>query len=493
MNRGIQGAGVYLPRPRLQRAAVREALAWLSQHSSTIRGQRTYCQWDEDSLTMAVEAGRACLTAPGASRPAALSLASTTLPFADRSNAGVVAAALGLVPACRTSDATGSLRAGTTALRDAIEGITDTLVIASDARRAKPGSPQELAYGHGAAALAVGSENLLAEYSGGESTSVDFVDHHRAATAEFDYAYEERWIREEGYQKLIPPVVQSLLKRVGVDPTAIMHTVIPLAGSFARRVAIACGLKVETVRDSLHEHCGDTGSAHTLLMLADALAHASAGDWLLAIGFGEGVDALLFRATDTIAASAGRKESDARVRNGSSATGLASVAVALASGRADSAYTRYLAHSGLLQVESGMRAERDARTAQPVAYRKRADITSFIGGRCARCDTVQFPRTRVCVNPECRSMDTQVEHRLADTVGSVKTFTEDWLAYSPNPPLIYGNIDIGGGGNVFMEITDADPGELAVGTPVRMMFRVKDVDRLRNYRRYFWKAAPLRS
>jgi hydroxymethylglutaryl-CoA synthase len=43
---------------------------------------------------------------------------------------------------------------------------------------------------------------------------------------------------------------------------------------------------------------------------------------------------------------------------------------------------------------------------------------------------------------------------------------------------------------VMIDFTDVDPGELAVGQPMRMMFRIKDIDQQRGFRRYFWKAAP---
>lgn len=35
-----------------------------------------------------------------------------------------------------------------------------------------------------------------------------------------------------------------------------------------------------------------------------------------------------------------------------------------------------------------------------------------------------------------------------------------------------------------------EPGSVAVGMPMRMMFRVKDYDDNRGFRRYFWKATP---
>ena len=53
----------------------------------------------------------------------------------------------------------------------------------------------------------------------------------------------------------------------------------------------------------------------------------------------------------------------------------------------------------LLEVDFGKRAERDNRSAQSVMWRKHRQVTGFVGGRCGRCGTVQFPKSRVCVNP----------------------------------------------------------------------------------------------
>ena len=46
------------------------------------------------------------------------------------------------------------------------------------------------------------------------------------------------------------------------------------------------------------------------------------------------------------------------------------------------------------------------------------------------------------------------------------------------------------GGRVMIDFTDIDAEQLAVGQPMRMMFRIKDIDTQRGFRRYFWKAAP---
>jgi uncharacterized OB-fold protein len=82
---------------------------------------------------------------------------------------------------------------------------------------------------------------------------------------------------------------------------------------------------------------------------------------------------------------------------------------------------------------------------------------------------------------------------LADQTARVKTFTEDWLAFSPRPPLVYGNVAFASGGNAFLEFADVAPGEVKVNDEVRFVFRLKDVDRTRGFRRYFWKASPSRT
>lgn len=466
-----------MPRRRLTRRAIADAHAWRSQPGSrAAAGTRAYASWDEDSITLAVEACRRATA--GAAGIGRLALASTTLPFADRSNAGLVAGALLLDEHVPVQDLAGSQRAGTSGLAALLgSGATGpALLVGAERRPVRAGSPQEAAYGDAAAAVVVGEGPVLAEFLGAESLTADFVDHYREAGAESDYAFEERWVRAEGHAALVPRAVAPLLARAQVAPAAIRHFLFAAPPAVSRRLAASLGIDAAAVADPLFDRIGDTGVAHPLVMLAAALETAQAGDLILLLGFGQGVDAILFRAAPDIAA---------RVRPG--------VAAALAAGVEDTSYVRFLAHAGLLELDWGMRAERDNRTAQTAYWRRHRDLTGFTGGRCRACGTVQFPRSRACVNPECRAFDTQDEARLADLGGQVKTFTEDWLAYSPAPPFVYGNVALTGGGNVFIDFTDVDPGEVAVGATVRFVFRIKDVDRARGFRRYFWKATPGRA
>ena len=473
----ILSVGAYLPRLRLARTTIANAIAWANpQARSAASGSRAVGNWDEDALTMAAEAARAALI--GVETPiGAVTLAATSLPFADRDNAVLLASALDLAENIESLNAGASLRAGTSALAASArrsDGVR-TLVAAADLRLTRPGSAQELTFGDAAAAMVVGpaAGNALAQVLAAHHVGADFVDHYRMSGESFDYALEERWVREAGYAKLVPEAVSAALASAGVAGAAVNHLLLPAPAAIAKRIAKLAGLSQAQLQDNLHAEVGDCGTALPLLMLAAALETAQPEQTIVVIGFGQGVDTLVLRTGAGVAKRTPR------------------VAAALNRRVDEPSYTRYLAHRGILQLDFGMRAERDQRTAQTVAWRKHRDLTAFVGGRCSSCGTVQFPRSRVCVNPQCRVADTQLPHRLADGRGHVKSYTEDWQAYSPRPPYLYGNVEFGEGGNLLMEFTDAEPGEITAGDTVRFVFRIKDQDRVRAFRRYFWKAVKV--
>jgi len=112
-NFGILSVGAYIPRHRLQRSVIHAANSWFAPNLRGLaRGEKAIANWDEDTITMAVDAGRDCMSAVSDIDVSSLSLASTTLPFADRLNAGVVKEAMNLNNETAALDVTGSLRAG---------------------------------------------------------------------------------------------------------------------------------------------------------------------------------------------------------------------------------------------------------------------------------------------------------------------------------------------------------------------------------------------
>ncbi|MDX1581832.1 MAG: 3-hydroxy-3-methylglutaryl CoA synthase, partial [Alphaproteobacteria bacterium] len=198
---GIVAYGAYLPKRRLTRACIAAANSWMNPAlKGQAKGTKAICNWDEDSITMAVEAGRDGLKGFERGDVKSVYLASTSMPFDDRHNAGLVSAALNLDENIFSLDISSTQRAGTSGLLQALKSAGDglSLYLAADHRMAKPGSGQEMQYGDGAAALLLGTENVIAKFLGGHSLARDLVDHYRSANMDFDYALEERWVRDEG-------------------------------------------------------------------------------------------------------------------------------------------------------------------------------------------------------------------------------------------------------------------------------------------------------
>ncbi len=478
---GIAAYGGYVPRLRLERKAMVERNAWFNPGlAAYAKGERAICNWDEDAVTMAVAAARDCLGAGAAPRLDAVHIASTSLPFQDRQCATLVATALHLAGNIETLDVTTSQRAATSALIAALrrlgDGAGQILLVASENRRARSASPQELLFGDAAAALLLGAGPGLARFVASHSEAADFVDHYRGQTEPFDYAWEERWIRDEGFMKLVPAAIQALLAKAGVNNADIAHFVLPcLYAGVPQAIGKRLGFADAATRDNLQAVLGNTGAAHPLVLLAHTLEQAKPGEKILVVGFGQGVDAVLFEATAALASYKPR-------------TGIAG---ALKKRRVETNYGKYLAFSGLVVQEGGIRSEIDRQTALSALYRNSAMITAFIGGRCRKCGTLQYPKTHICVNPNCGALDTQDDQPFADAAATVVTWSADWLTFTPDPPAHYGMVQFDGGGRLMADFTDADPGAFDVGTKMRMVFRLRDIDRARGFRKYFWKAAPV--
>ena len=108
---GILAFGAYLPRLRLSRRAIAEANSWFNPALKSQKGERSMCNWDEDVVTMAVEAARDALTGRDRASIAAIRFASTTFPFLDRLHAGIAAEALALPVDIAAQDVAASQRA----------------------------------------------------------------------------------------------------------------------------------------------------------------------------------------------------------------------------------------------------------------------------------------------------------------------------------------------------------------------------------------------
>jgi 3-hydroxy-3-methylglutaryl CoA synthase len=482
-NVGITGYGAYIPRLRLARKAVVQANAWFApQFASRAKGARAMVNWDEDCITMAVAAARDCLGVDeDRSQVKGVYLASCTLPFADRLNAGIVSEALTLGDSVDALDIVGSQRAALSALISALTkaGTTEGnwLVLSADARKTRAASVQELDFGDGAAAVLVGSNTVIAEFLGAGVVSVDFIDHFRLAGEEVDYQWEERWVRDEGIGKLMPRAIAEALKNASVNPGDVDHFIFPSTISkIDVQLAKTCGIKPAALVDSLAAVVGDTGTPHALLLLSHVLERATPGQTILVSQFGSGAQAMVFRVTDAI----GQFRPQRGVSNW------------LARGAEETNYTKFLAFKRQLELDRGMRGEQDKKTALTTLYRHKSAIMGLVGGRCETTGEVHYPPSRISYTPGAPAIDTQGPYKLAERQATVLSWSAEYLSYYPSPPQFYGQVDFEGGGRLLMEFTDLTHGEVDSGTRMEMVFRVKDLDEKRGFVRYFWKATPVR-
>ena len=406
-------------------------------------------------------------------------LASSSLPFAERLNAAVVAEALNLDEYAAAADLTGSQCAALAGLSQALASAAsapgEVLLSAADSRRTRAASAQELDYGDAGAALLVGREGVLAEVVGQAARTVDFIDHFRQTGRDIDYYGEERWIRDEGVARLVPDVIRRALSDSQVAAEDVDYFIFPTTlVKLDSQVAQAVGLRADSLVDGLADRVGHSGVAHVLLLLAHVLERAEPGQVILLAQFGSGARAVVLRVTEEIR--------NFRPRRGVSGW--------LARSQEETSYTRFLAYKGQLQLERGVRGEQDKKTALSTAYRHRRAILGLVAGRCRVSGDVHFPPSRISYTPGAPQLDSQDPYPLADRGGRVLSWSAESLSSYMAPPHHYGQIDFEGGGRILMEFTDVARGDVETGMPVEMVFRIKDIDELRGFKRYFWKATP---
>lgn len=465
--RYLKSVGAYLPHLRLDRKAAAAALGW-SGLGGPKAGRRSVAGWDEDALTMAVEAARGAV-APNS--PESVVFASTSAPFRERLQGGILCEALGLSGDVSAMDVAGSRRCAVSALRRALlDARGDTLIAAGEKRHTVPGSSLQLAWGDGAAAALV-SDDGFAELIGEATLNADLVDIYVSDERPAPYQSEERFIRDEAIEMVLAPAIRQACGKAGIEPADIAFAAVhePVAGTW-KLLAAAVGLKAPNLCEEVAAAAGDLGSAHALFGLALASERAKAGDIVLVAGFGSGADVLLFRMT------AAPPTND-------------SVLDTLARGVSTANYTRFLSLSGALSLDWGPRSEVDQKTAASVLARHGRDMHGFVGGRDSR-GNVQFPKTAVPVSPDATGPEQLEDVPLSDVPARIVSIATDRLNFTPDPPFYFGLVQFDNGARVAMELRDVEGSAPRVGDPLRMRFRIKSIDRKRGFRTYFWKAAP---
>lgn len=440
-------------------------------------GERSVANHDEDSITMAVEAARDCIADFDRSLIGGLFFASTTSPYAEKMAAALVARVLDLSEDVITADFANSLRSGTAALRAAIDAVNagsaeNILVVASDIRIGRPKTRQEREFGDAAAAFIIGRENVVAEAREVFTISTEIVDVWRKSDDPFVRTWEDRWVKEHGYSRSVARAINGLLNKAELSPRDIDRAVVyaPDARSH-RQLMKKLGFTEEgQVEDPLLDRVGNSGSAHSLVMLAHCLEEIRPGQRILLASYGDGADSILFDVKDSIM--------DYKIARG--VGGYLEIKAPL------ERYEEYLLYRNLVDADRGHPLL--VGSSATVMWRDGPSVLSLHGSRCLKCGKIQYPVQRVCLY--CGEEDLYEHVRLSEEPASLFSFSLDNLAARTDKPLIQCVVDWEKGGRIYTFMTDADPSEVRIGMPVEMTFR-----RMREaagFYNYFWKCRPLR-
>ena len=434
--------------------------------------------FDEDSVSMAVAAAIDCLNGREREEIDGLLFATTTPPYAEKQCASIIATALDLRRDIFTADITDVLRAGTTALKSALDSVAagsakNVLVVASDNRQGPPKSEAERNSGDGAVAFIISEDAVIAEQAGSYTITENMMDTWRSAGDQFVRSWEDRFAIEEGLERIMGEAVSGFIEKEGVSVKDVAK--LALYSPDARRhgqLARHLGFQPEQVQDPLFGRMGNTGAAFPLMLLAGALEDGSPGQLLLTVAYGDGSDVLGFRTTSKI---------------GERGHGLG-VSGFLDSGQVLDSYETYAKWRNVWLTDSSSRRPDPQSPSVTALWRESDQNIKFHGGVCNQCGYVQYPPQRVCV--ECQSRDDSTPIRLSDKLGTVFTYSLDYLAGTVDTPLAVVVVDFEPGGRVLCMMTDREVGEVQIGMPVQMSFRkLRVVNGIHNY---YWKAVPLR-
>jgi len=264
---GITRLGTYFPRRRMDRALI--GRAWGGKASGT----RTVAAIDEDALTMGVEAVAACTGEAPLPDLSALYFASTSAPYLEKQVASMIATAADLPRDLATADLTGSVRAGLSALRAALDGVgagslREGLVVAADCRVAEPGGELEAQLGDGAAAALVGRHEVIAELVTAASVAEEFTYFWRTDEQRYVQVADARFGNQYGVQRDVPEAIGAALRKAELPAGNVARVAVALPDPrAAAAVAKKAGLNAETqLVPSLLADAGVRGRAGPVLL-----------------------------------------------------------------------------------------------------------------------------------------------------------------------------------------------------------------------------------
>lgn len=449
--RGIDSAGVYLPRFRLSTAETRDA--WGTAHASGIE-QKAVAAADEDSLTMAVTAAERALDGASVERSAIslVAAATTTPPLEEGEFVSRLVRMLALPTDVASATHTQHTAAGGEAFARALDADGPALVVVADCPEGHPADADH-PLGAGAAAFVVDEDAVVSvkdiAWHSDETPGVRFRERGERTVDSLGITTYER----DGVREAVTKAVTAL----GVDPKAATAAAIHQRdGTFPHRMAGDLPLSTDAVMaGTVASRIGDAGAATVAIGILAALSEVDGNDLTIGGFFGGGT-AIAVGLEGTLDVN-GIKDLD---------------------GGKVIEYTSYLRKRGY--ITDGEVAGGGANVSLPNWQESLDQRYRLIAGQCPECGGVTFPPRGAC--QECHSR-VVFEEFEAPKVGTIEALTVIGQGGAPpefvelqqrNGAYAVAIVALESGeGTVTLpaQLTDADPEALSVGDAVRATIR----------------------
>ena len=315
---GIVGYGAFVPRNRIKSEEI--ARQWGKDPAAIQRGlllqEKSVPGQDEDTITIAVAAGRAALQRAGVdpAKVGALYIGSESHPYAVKPSGTIVIEALGIGPEVHVADFEFACKAGTEAMFVAL-GLVESgrveyaMGIGADTSQGAPNDALEFSASAGGAAYLFGKTDLLADVRGTYSYTSDTPDFWRRE-GEFYPRHGGRFTGEPAYFKHVLAATRGMLERAGLKPADFRYAVFHMPNG---KFPLAAGQSLGFTRQQLETGwlvptMGNTYSGSSPTGLAAVLDVADPGDLILITSFGSGAgsDSFVLEATALLPGRRGR-------------------------------------------------------------------------------------------------------------------------------------------------------------------------------------------
>ncbi|MFC1919333.1 hydroxymethylglutaryl-CoA synthase [Chloroflexota bacterium] len=465
MATGIVGFGAYIPKYRIRKEDI--ARAWGGGAAGV--AEKSVADADEDTITMAVEAGQITFTNARIEPSAigALYVASVSSPYIHNSMAAIIAQVLKIPASASLADFGGSTKASTEAMQACIDLIESGrvslgMVIGTDSLLARPGDPLEHSLGVGSAAFILGKEDVIAEWEGSHSHVSTFVHTWRSDGDRFVREYNDpRLDRAFGYPRSITMAANGLMEKLGIKASEFNQVVLHQPdGQLPLVAAKEIGVAPQTLaRSNLAPRIGDAGCGSVLIGLASALDGGMPSERILIVSYGSGAGSDAF-SLKVVRQQDLNKDTMVPVSR-------------LLETKEYVDYIKYGKLTGILRAEA-MPDPISSYVTQPGWERDKRYTLGLHASRCRKCGSLNFPKRHYCI--DCRGQE--FEEVSLPRRGKIISFNiQQVVSVSPEEapiPVCTARMDgteSERGGKISAMMTDTKPDELDIGLPVELIFR----------------------